>query len=796
MSITLLKHTHLLPWTSDGRPILQRNTDTVLNWRSGGYHLVELDLHPQRADCPIILTTEGFERCPRCLVVAGHIEIDEHIFQRLKCGREHEEAVDFCVMRCGRPFSAAADPSKARFTHEKTCDGTVPMLSLDGETLACPRCRFPGLQWDTFSRHISKCQGDRRDAAKDVHEIWLGLKSQKYMAECKCGFLITFRASSTHVCGLAGDPAWFGVLKDIPDTSVPLLKWYQDHDLGFGGAPLSTHSASISSPLTYASQVPLHKLPADGVAIADEVVARHYVLFNCLISNAQPSEDLVSKIAAVQDLLRLFYVRSEAFVRYCKRQAEGLEEEGPPEAIDEDFVVGDDPEAGEGLEDDLVEELDVVQRVLDDFGNTDSLLGHLGSGLPHGKSFIHPINYHAETRNLTREFLAKMKTLAVDQRSELADDAVKGLRNLLNRATLQWAGITHDEPVLSRACPGFQWRHAQHACPWGVENIDLSHAHITPKFGAFYLIAPACSGCWDLAAKFAKWVNLSKYSSDGRPICCSNGCQETRWIGKLCKSHRETDHRKRVRDTITLASDSKGTIDNALQALLTTEDLETSLSHVTPRERGNPHDPWERVAAEVFGECQPTNVFFVDTEWAYAEGRRLLFEVSFVDGSGKNLLTTTIDHGCTIEHLTLPFKRNYRNIIPYALGIYSREGNNRPAQLDDQTHGLTPDELRDRMREIGIGPDSIVVEWSVGRCDRANVTECVGSDFDSGTWVTGMEVLKTMGWRGTRQLISLFSLFFPNDPKRWRAHRANIDAIKTLQLMRKLLGYLYRPRSS
>ncbi|KAI3528385.1 hypothetical protein CSPX01_16266 [Colletotrichum filicis] len=233
------------------------------------------------------------------------------------------------------------------------------------------------------------------------------------MSRCKCGFLISHKAISTHVCGLVSDAAWLGTVEDVPDTSVPLLKWYQDHNLGFGGVPLPNTTRSSSPPPTHAGQRPLRTLPADGIRITDEVIARHYSSFNSLIGDARAFEDFPSKIADIQDLVRKFHQRSEAFLRYCKRRAESPEEEESSEIIDEEglgdgFYTGD-LDSGEDSEDDLDMDSAGIQHILDNFGDADS---RLRSDFPHIKWFLRPRNYHAETKDLIRKFRAEVKVVA------------------------------------------------------------------------------------------------------------------------------------------------------------------------------------------------------------------------------------------------------------------------------------------------------------------------------------------------------------------------------------------------
>jgi hypothetical protein len=102
----------------------------------------------------------------------------------------------------------------------------------------------------------------------------------------------------------------------------------------------------------------------------------------------------------------------------------------------------------------------------------------------------------------------------------------------------------------------------------------------------------------------------------------------------------------------------------------------------------------------------PEKVFLIDVEttWRGQGAELLVLEASVINGTGRVILNTLIDYGCTVTDFLAKYAPDPTN-HPHLLAIIKVYGPER----NEKINGLTPAQVVERLKASGMGPESILV---------------------------------------------------------------------------------------
>jgi hypothetical protein len=185
----------------------------------------------------------------------------------------------------------------------------------------------------------------------------------------------------------------------------------------------------------------------------------------------------------------------------------------------------------------------------------------------------------------------------------------------------------------------------------------------------------------------------------------------------------------------------------------------------------------------------PKKVFFIDVEttWRGQGAELLVLEASVINGTGRVVLNTLIDYGYTVTDFLEKYAPDPTN-HPCSLVIIKVYGPER----NEKINGLTPAQVVERLKTSGMGPESILVEWSSGCFDwnairrlmeRTGDTTCL--PLKRNNWMALQDWKRNMPGQVCK-LESIFPLLFPGDVLLGQNHRSLPDTQMLVNMVLKL----------
>lgn len=364
------------------------------------------------------------------------------------------------------------------------------------------------------------------------------------------------------------------------------------------------------------------------------------------------------------------------------------------------------------------------------------------------------------------------------------------LQRIKNENILRQYGITYERVQGAETCHGFAWRHGSFACrhrnPINLGTVTLDRR---PEY--INLGYHGCIQCqWDAAA-ITNWTRYSKFNGQGERLCTRPGCQEVLLTSTDCAEHDEK------RRAMTLASrvsrlarrtdeqqgppEHVGRRRKVLWRILSPGDIASFFSNLTEAQFSTLDKDWRDVKTSLTADKDYSGpaVFHIDTESCRVpdqqpDKKKLIpFELSILDRFGTVVVNTTIDYNKSIADLMPGVSPQ---LVAKTCTIYGLQN------TSGKTHGMTPDQLHQKLREIGLNQDSILVEHSNSGWDREALAT-IYPDTPRRT-LTTFQLLRSLQYSGPIDLQTMFHVIWPDSKMNAMHHRALWDVCKMLLVLR------------
>lgn len=375
----------------------------------------------------------------------------------------------------------------------------------------------------------------------------------------------------------------------------------------------------------------------------------------------------------------------------------------------------------------------------------------------------------------------------IDEKIRILREELHHLRRIKNEILLRRRGITYDQVKGSAKCHGVAWRHGTFGCRHG-NPINLGTVILVLNVDTVRVAAPCCDECvWD-SKIVESWTRYSKYSSTGQRLCAKYGCFEPLKTAVDCEKHDE----KRRQDAVTARQVRLARLRDAgedaptrtkqssLWAILSPDDVGVFFSNLTGAQISSAGATWVRVSESMTAEdYEGPSVFHIDTESTLigdkSKGRVLVpLEVAILDRSGDPVINTVVDYGKSIQDLMQGCEPQH---IAKACVIYGA------SDATAMTHGLTPEQLHQRLLAIGLGRQSILVEHSKADWDRKALATICGEDTPQQS-INTFQLLRTLHYSGPLALQMMFMVCFPGSKLHSMHHRALWDVCKMFTVLK------------
>lgn len=373
------------------------------------------------------------------------------------------------------------------------------------------------------------------------------------------------------------------------------------------------------------------------------------------------------------------------------------------------------------------------------------------------------------------------------------------LNRIRNESLLQRCRITYGQVKGADKCPGFAWRHGSFDCRHG-SSINLGTVTLIIKYHNKTLILEqsCCAYCkWDSSA-ISNWTRYSKFNGEGERLCTRPNCLEILKTSIDCEkhvqerrermlAHQETRLIRKQNELEERQTDGFGRARGRhLWRIVSREDIGSFFSNLTDAQFSALDDDWRSVKSSVTDrDYHGPSIFYIDTESSrildqQEESMKTLvpFELAVLDHLGNIIVNTTIDYGRSVADLMQGCPQQF---IAKACAIYGLKDSS------GKTCGMTPAQLREKLRASGLNKDSILVEHSSSNWDQRALAAICKDDTPQRTLPT-LQLLTSLQYHGPRDLQTLFLVAWPNSRLKALHHRALWDTSKLLMIMRCLFS--------
>lgn len=370
------------------------------------------------------------------------------------------------------------------------------------------------------------------------------------------------------------------------------------------------------------------------------------------------------------------------------------------------------------------------------------------------------------------------------------------LNRIKNELLLQRCGVTYGDVKGADKCPGSAWRHGSFDCRHGSSiNLGTIRLRRADTKETVLLRESCCAYCtWDSNA-INSWTRYSKFNGDGERLCTRLNCLEVLETSIDCAKHA----RERLEDGLAQQAAklarkqkelegqsqpgwSRKTRGTNLWRIVSNTGLRTFFSNLTDAQFSSLDDDWRQVKSSMTdSDYHGPSVFYIDTESAritdqYSQKVLIPFEVAILDHLGHVVVNTTIDYGRSVASL---MRGCPQQLIAKSCTMYGL------TDASGKTCGMTPAELRKKLRASGLNRDSILVEHSTSNWDQRALAAICGDDTPQRTLPT-LQLFTSLQYRGPRDLRTLFLVTWPNSRLKSLHHRALWDVSKLLMILRCL----------
>lgn len=372
------------------------------------------------------------------------------------------------------------------------------------------------------------------------------------------------------------------------------------------------------------------------------------------------------------------------------------------------------------------------------------------------------------------------------------------LNRISNELLLQRCGVTYDRIKGADKCPGFAWRHGSFDCRHG-SSINLGTIKMLGKDSkeSIVLEQSCCAYCiWDSSA-INNWTRYSKFNGEGERLCTRPNCLEVLKTSIDCAKHALERREKRLALQAARLAKRRNELEQGqslpngfrripriqLWRIVSREDIRTFFSNLTDAQFSALDDDWRQVKSSLTDNYHGPSIFYTDTESAriFDEQSNMTlkpFEVAVLDHLGNVVVNTPVDYGCSVADLMRGCPQQY---IAKSCAIYGL------TDASGKTCGMTPAQIRQKLRASGFDRDSILVEHSISTWDQEALTAICEEDTPRRSLRT-FQLLSSLQYRGPRDLQTLFLVAWPDSKLNALHHRALWDACKMLMILRCLFS--------
>lgn len=373
------------------------------------------------------------------------------------------------------------------------------------------------------------------------------------------------------------------------------------------------------------------------------------------------------------------------------------------------------------------------------------------------------------------------------------------LNRISNELLLQRCGVRYDRVKGADKCPGFAWRHGSFDCRHG-SSINLGTIKMNGKDDKGHIILgqSCCAYCiWDSNA-INNWTRYSKFNGEGERLCTRPNCLEVLKTSIDCANHALERREKTLALQATRLAKRRNELEQGqslpdglgrakgihLWRIVSRKDIGTFFSSLTEAQFSALDDDWRHVKSSLTdSDYHGPSIFYTDTESSHVFDEQsnktfIPFEVAVLDHQGNIIVNTPVDYGCSVADL---MRGCPQHLVSKSCAIYGL------TDASGKTCGMTPDQIRQKLRASGLNRDSILVEYSNSNWDQKALTAICREDTPQRTLPT-LQLLTSLQYRGPRDLQTLFLVAWPDSKLKALHHRALWDTCKMLMILRCLFS--------
>lgn len=369
------------------------------------------------------------------------------------------------------------------------------------------------------------------------------------------------------------------------------------------------------------------------------------------------------------------------------------------------------------------------------------------------------------------------------------------LQRIQNESLLSRCGVTYDKVRDGEKCHGFAWQHGSFACRHGSPiNLGTVKLRLHSSREAVYLAHHCCVQCtWDHAT-ISSWTRYSKFNGQGERLCTRFGCHRVLSTSLDCAEHDDERRKRTLASQVSRLEKRRQEQDDqqrrgemvsgrrrrAIWKVVSHGDMSAFYSSLTDAQMPTLDEDWSSVKTSIStGDYHGPAVFHIDTESAHIFDQQpnkvvTPFELAILDSSGNVVINTTIDYDKSVAELMQGCPKPF---IAKTCAIYGLQ------DTTGKTHGMTPNQVHQKLREVGLGRDSILVEHSKLHWDQQALFTICGEDTPQKSLLT-FQLFRSLQYCGPADLQTMFHVTWPGSELNALHHRALWDVCKMLLVLR------------
>ncbi|KAG4419819.1 hypothetical protein IFR04_007038 [Cadophora malorum] len=340
-------------------------------------------------------------------------------------------------------------------------------------------------------------------------------------------------------------------------------------------------------------------------------------------------------------------------------------------------------------------------------------------------------------------------------------------------------------------CEGSRFLHGFVECPNNV-LLQLDNCATPYKSKGNVEWRPQCDSCFLEGRRIGIWMWTGRIDEEGNRVCdaarrCTLPVLEPYY---QCEEHfmlargRQKAQRRKA-ELRNVLNSSRASYGKAGFKISTSAQLAKFLTGKSISSTGS---QWTRVRNALLEEqgVDPGKVLFLDTEFCSCkDGPPILMEVAVVDGRGRVVFETVINHEMTVAELASRAIAGCPHMGAACVAkVYGKV-------LEARTPGITLSGLADAIEDLFAG--AVVLEWSKSLCDYHTLYKALSTIGRQGvlpakeSWLRPLlEWRKIVPGLSSWALEWSFDLMFPESDLKSH-HRARVDALKLFYMSRKLV---------